>query len=110
MRDRSGEVRGQLRERLANDQGNNGQEIRRVVAHRGRGGLRLRDNLSIEASSVHVLRRQFGNMHMEIRVTTDDVQIVSMHIFKQNCERVKLLVFFVFFLFCKCATRALKQL
>lgn len=68
VRDRGGEVRGQLRERVPDDQGDDGQEIRRVLAHRRRRGIRLRDNLSAEAPPVHVLRRQFGDMHMEVRV------------------------------------------
>lgn len=61
-------VRGQLRERVADDKGDDGQEIRGFVAHGRRRGVRLRDHLSAQASPVHVLRWQFGYLYMEVGV------------------------------------------
>lgn len=68
LRDSGREVRGQLRVRVSDDQGDDGQEVRRLLAHGRRRGLRLRDHLPAQAPPLHVLRRQPRHLHMEVRV------------------------------------------
>ena len=68
LRDGGGKVRGQLRVCLADDQGDDGQEVRRLLAHRRRRGLRLRDHLSAQTPTLHVLRGQSRDLHLEVGV------------------------------------------
>jgi hypothetical protein len=69
VRNRGGEVRGQLRVRVPDDQGDDGQAVRSILAHRRRRGLRLRDNLPAQTPPLHVLCGQPRHLHMEVRVS-----------------------------------------
>lgn len=68
VRDGGRKIRRQLRVGVTDDQGDNGQKIRRLLAHSCWRGLRLRNHLPAQASTLHVLRRKSRDLHLEVRV------------------------------------------